>query len=98
MAGDRRLRGLKYRPGFQTTLDHHKISANTAQAKALARLIGRLRATERLPLDGDLLVEFWGAQSCWARRFASPLWLYYQSEPADEHVVLLAVYDYLHEQ
>jgi hypothetical protein len=87
-------------PGFSATLEYRGITPRSARANALSKVIGRLRSAERLPLDEDLLVEFWGGERCWAHRFASGLWLYYKPDPSgtDEIVVLLAVHDHLHEQ
>jgi len=90
MADVRRLRGTKNAPGFASTL----------HAKALARAIGRLRAAENLPLEGDSLVEFWGSERCWAHRFTPLLWIYYKIDlnGSGEDLVLMAVHDHLHEQ
>jgi hypothetical protein len=98
VADIRRLRGTKNASGFPSTLEHRGIVPRSAQAKALASAIGRLRSAESLPLEGDSVVEFWGAERCWAHRFSSTLWLYYRTGGSDENVVLMAVHDHVHEQ
>lgn len=100
MADVRRLRRTKAVSGFAATLEYRGIAPRSAQATALAHAIRRLRSAESLPLEGDSLIEFWGAERCWAHRFASSMWLYYRIDPGDpdEDIVLMAVHDHLHEQ
>lgn len=99
MADIRRLRIGKYGPAFRATLEHQRIQAGTERAKALAAAIRQLRSAERLPLDGDVEIELWGAQSFWANGFALRLWIYYKIDPdGDEYVELHSVRDHLHEQ
>lgn len=100
MADVRRLRGIRKLASFGSTLDHRGIAPRSALAATLAKAIGRLRAAEMLPLDGDSCIEFWGAERCWAHRFASSLWLYYRVDPddSDQRIILMAVHDHLHVQ
>jgi hypothetical protein len=86
--------------GYASTLEHLGIAPRSAYAKALANAIRRIRSAESLPLEGDSLIEFWGAERCWAHPFASSMWLYYKVDPgsSDEDIILMAVHDHLHEQ
>ena len=100
MAGVRRLRGVQKLASFGSTLDHRGIAPRSQIAATLTKAIGRLRAAEKLPLDSDSCIEFWGAERCWAHRFTSSLWLYYRVDPSnsDERIILMAVHDHLHMQ
>ena len=100
MADVRRLRLAKYGPGYLHTLKHQGLHAGTDRAKALLAAVRRLRSADRLPLNMDLEVEVWGAQSFWVHGFAGRLWLYYRLDPSglDEYVELMAVRDHVHEQ
>lgn len=100
MADVRRLRAVRYGPGYRATLKHHRIQAGTDRTKALATVIGRLRSAAQLPLEGDMKVEVWGANSFWVHGFALRLWLYYRTDPtgSDEYVEIMAVRDHVHEQ
>jgi hypothetical protein len=90
-----RLRGLKTKASFETTVQHHGLVPGTDAAVRLARAIRGLRTADRLPYGSHVLVEFWGAERCWAHAFAYRLWLYYS--PDDEYVTLWAVHDHLHD-
>lgn len=102
MADVRRLRSTRTSRSFDGTIERHSIVPGSAPAQALARAIGRVRTAEALPIPGDFEVMFWGAERMWAHRFIQspkPLWLYYRLDREnDAFVVLVAVYDYLHEQ
>ena len=99
MASIRRLRSTHQRAGFAPTIEYHSIIPGSGAARALADAIRRLRKAESLPLPGDTLVEFWGAERCWAHPFTQVLWLYYRCEDqSDGVVVLMAVHDHVHQQ
>jgi hypothetical protein len=93
---DARLRGRRVRPAFFATLKARGIEPGGWKARQLERAIGELRRAPRLPGRDDDAVDFWGAESCWARRFGSNLWLYYSFDEEDVH--LWGVHDHLHVQ
>lgn len=99
MADVRKLRRYKTKFSFGELIEHHGIKLKSPRARALSQGIGRLRIAEQLPLAEDHLVEFWGAESCWAHPCAESVFLYYKVEPDgdDEVLLLLAVHDHLHE-
>ena len=100
MADVRKLRRYSSTKSFELTAASRGIAPGSASALALVRALGRLRSAERLPLEGDALVEFWGSETCWAHRFTESLWLYYKVVPndPDEAIVLRAIHDYVHQQ
>jgi hypothetical protein len=96
MADVRRLRTLNIAPGFERTLEYHKLYPTTWGAKQLAIAIGRLRMARVLPLPEDARVDLWGQTGGYhARLFSSELWLYYKFD--DETLYLHAVHNHLSE-